>query len=120
LFDLSKLDRTNDVASSVIGTLLAILLISLLGGKIATAWADRQFNRKWQSYREIAADEIETNFKSTYNQTMMYFGGYLREIAEKAEADISNVDHDLFNLRRDELASGMKFVDRNLSPITSV
>jgi hypothetical protein len=94
-----KIDWTNDVISSVIGTLMAIIVISLLGGKIATAWADRQFNRKWQSYREIAADEIEANFKVTYNQTMIYFGGYLKQIAEKAESDISTVDYDLFGRR---------------------
>jgi hypothetical protein len=112
LFDLSRLDWTNDVVSSVIGTLMAIFLISLLGGKIATTWADRQFNRKRQSYRQIAAEEIEGNFKTTYNQTLLYFGGDLKGIAEKDEKDISAVDYDLFNLRRNELMNGLKFIDR--------
>ena len=80
--DISKLDWANDVVSSVIGTLMAIFLISLLGGKIATAWADRQFNRKWQSYRQIAADEIESKFTTTHNRIMIYFAGYLKEIAK--------------------------------------
>jgi hypothetical protein len=110
--DISKLDWTNDVVSSVIGTLMAIFLISLLGGKIATAWADRQFNRKWQRYREIAADEIENNFTTTHNTIMIYFGGYLKGIAEKEEKDITSLDYDLFVLRRDELMEGLKFIDR--------
>ena len=93
---------------------MAIVLISLLGGSNATAWADRQFNRKWQSYRQIAADEIEDNFKTSYNQTMMYFGGYSRrEIAEEAEKDISAVDYEVFNIRRDELMKGLKFHRQN-------
>ena len=109
---VQSLNLADDFVSSVIGTAMAIIVISLLGGKIATAWADRQFNRKWQSYRQIAADEIENNFKTSYNQTMVYFGGYLREIAEKQEKDITTVDYDLFNLRRDELINGLKFIDR--------
>jgi hypothetical protein len=110
--DFSKLDWTNDVVSSVIGTFLAIVFISLLGGAMATAWADRQFNRKWQSYRQIAADEIEGNFKTTYNQTLLYFGGYLKGIAEKEEKDITTLDYDLFHHRRNELMNGLKFIDR--------
>jgi hypothetical protein len=106
------LNWADDFISSVIGTGMAIVFISLLGGKIAAAWTDLRFNRKWQSYRHIAADEIEARFKTYYNQTLPYFSTYLKDIAEKQEKEISTFDYDLFTIRREEVVRGLRLADR--------
>ncbi|ODS02436.1 hypothetical protein AUC71_01735 [Methyloceanibacter marginalis] len=94
-----------------VGLLAGLLLITLLGGRIARWWSESAFDKKWRKHRQLVAKNIANESEALDNH-LFYFGKDLIATSQKAMNELSALDHAQMQNKYNEIREGFDKIER--------